>query len=69
MENTELGLDFLQKYVVKCVFWVWAPCMGPWDPWPNIWDWAPCMGPWDPWPFKKILAFYRNQYDILYEPV
>ena len=34
--------------------WVWAPCMGPWDPWPNIWVWAPCMGPWDPWAFKKV---------------
>ena len=42
---------------MKCVFWVWAPCMGPWDPWPNIWVWAPCMGPWDPWPFKKSMTF------------
>ena len=58
------------------IFGIWAPCMGPWDPWPNIWVWAPCMGPWDPWPFKKSMTFketsmtvYRNQYDILQKPV
>ena len=35
---------------------------------PKKWLWAPCMGPWDPWPFKKNIKFERNQYDILYAP-
>ena len=47
-----LLIGFYENSVM--IFGIWAPCMGPWDPWPNIWVWAPCMGPWDPWPFKKV---------------
>ena len=66
LEYIELGLDFMNIYVTICVFYVWAPCMGPWDPWPNICVWAPCMGPWDPWPYKKCF-FEKCVGDLLFE--
>ena len=38
-------------------FGIWAPCMGPWDPWPKILDLGPMHGPLGPLALKKILYF------------
>ena len=32
-------------------FGIWAPCMGPWDPWPKKFGFGPlAWALWDPWP-------------------
>ena len=34
-------------------FSIWAPCMGPWDPWRKQIDFGPlAWALWDPWPKK-----------------